>query len=163
MSKAPSMALNQTSRKNKQYCWSLVIVHRGVCGYACVCLYRRGQLVYGMCVISLGLPKPISQTAWFKQQIYFTTILQARSQRSRRWQGQSYSEASLLGLWMSNFSLGLHMDFPLWVCVLISSYNISHISLVPNHITSFCINYIFKGSTPKTATFLGSGSQYFNI
>ena len=58
--------------------------------------------------------------------------------------------SSLPGMQMAVFSPSLHMLIPLCICVLVSSYKDSrHLGWRPTLITSFYLNYLFKGHISK--------------
>ena len=58
--------------------------------------------------------------------------------------------SSLPGTQMAVFSPGLHTLIPLCICVLISSYKDSrHLGWRPTLMTSFYLNYLFKGHISK--------------
>lgn len=70
--------------------------------------------------------------------------------------GSVSPEASLQGLETATSSLCLHVVFPLCLYVLISfsHKDTSQIELMPNHMTSFYLHSLFKGSTPKYSCIL---------
>ena len=69
----------------------------------------------------------------YRTEIYFLTVLETGSPRSRF--GGLFSEASLLGLYTAAFSLCLHMVFPLCMSVSESPLLYQSFGLEPNLVT----------------------------
>ena len=109
--------------------------------------------MFGQSTRLLALPQQ-SFPDWVAQaiEVYFLTILEARSPRSRCRQGGFFWGLSPWLVVDGCLFLCLRVVFPSApICVLISSSykDTSHISLGPNHMTSFYLSYLFKGPVSK--------------
>ena len=109
----------------------------------------------------------VPQTEWLKE-IYFLTVLEARSPRSRCWQGWFLPS---LSPWLMEGCL-LPASWPglpsITVCIQISSSykDTSQIGLGPSHVASLYINYLFEGPIFKYRHILrywGLRLQYVNL
>lgn len=85
--------------------------------------------------------------------MYFLTVLGGCKSKIKALTWLDFPKASLLGLQKGSFLLCPHMAFSLCAhipAVLSSSYkNISHIGLGPCSMTSFMLNFLFKGIVSK--------------
>ena len=117
-----------------------------VCVCECVCVWVCVCIIF----VCLGCLNKIPQTGWVKQQEFIFSQfwrLQVWDQVvSRISFSRGLSPWLVDGCFLPLFSHGLSS---VCVCVLTSSSDTSHIGLGPTLMTSFYLNYLFKGPISK--------------